>query len=511
MTSPHDVPVQRVKTRVRLRPRGFRRVVHALVELRWVVVRALYSWLMRPLRPIRRERFEALVGFGRHPMAKVLTPELEWYRTKGEALLGVICVDIVDEDFYAALLGRDSDRRFRWVAGEGSIVNVEEARKILTRLARENLKTGQTAFPQGDEAGKKQDIFDPIPNKKLHPSFVIVKHSSGHASARELISEMMHHYVDVDGNFIEQFQTTGFDSRLWELYLFAYFNEETLLTERPKPAPDFVVSRGQHKAAIEAVTVSRTQGGEVEDTAPERMSPERVKELTNDYMPIKFGSSLFSKLQKKYWDLPAAKDLPLVFAIADFHEKHAMTWTSTALTRYLYGVPHDFTYDDEGQLVISPIKIAKHLYKGKEIPSGFFFQPNAEHISAVLFSASGTISKFTRLGKLAGFGDRDVRIVRFGTNHHHDPNAALPDQFMFEVDERYYSETWAEGVSIFHNPNARIPLPHELFPAAAHHRFENGQIVSVLPEFHPYGSTTMIYVPERKRVAEQAAIRAASE
>jgi hypothetical protein len=82
---------------------------------------------------------------------------------------------------------------------------------------------------------------------------------------------------------------------------------------------------------------------------------------------------------------------------------------------------------------------------------------------------------------------------------------------MFEVDERYYSETWAEGVSIFHNPNARIALPRELFPSAARHGFENGQIVSVLPEFHPYGSTTMIFVPDRKRAAEQAAIRAASE
>jgi hypothetical protein len=36
---------------------------------------------------------------------------------------------------------------------------------------------------------------------------------------------MMHWYEDPDGNFIEQFQTTGFDARLWELYLFAMFCE----------------------------------------------------------------------------------------------------------------------------------------------------------------------------------------------------------------------------------------------------------------------------------------------
>jgi hypothetical protein len=31
---------------------------------------------------------------------------------------------------------------------------------------------------------------------------------------------MMRWYEDADGNFVEQFQTTGFNARLWELYLF---------------------------------------------------------------------------------------------------------------------------------------------------------------------------------------------------------------------------------------------------------------------------------------------------
>ena len=26
--------------------------------------------------------------------------------------------------------------------------------------------------------------------------------------------------IDADGNFVEQFQTTGFNARIWELYLF---------------------------------------------------------------------------------------------------------------------------------------------------------------------------------------------------------------------------------------------------------------------------------------------------
>jgi hypothetical protein len=362
---------------------------------------------------------------------------------------------------------------------------------------------------QGDEKGKKQDIFAAQPGKKLHPSFVILRDFVGHSAARGLIAEMMHHYVDVDGNFIEQFQTTGFDSRVWELYLFAYFNEESLLIERPKPAPDFVVSRGKLKAAVEAVTVNRTQSPMEEGkAAADDMTPEKVLELSMDFMPIKFGSPLFSKLSKRYWELPQIAGLPLVFAIADFHDKASMTWTSTALIRYLYGVHHDFTLDKDGKLKISPLKIKSHVYKGKEIPSGFFFLPDSEHVSAVLFSASGTISKFNRLGKIAGFGDKSVRMIRIGTNHRHDPNSALPDQFIFEVDDDYY-ETWGEGVSIFHNPNAKIPLPQEIFPSVGQHRFENGQIVSMLPEFHPYGSMTHIFVPRRKRTKVQDDLEAA--
>ncbi|HIF8421368.1 TPA: hypothetical protein ACX47I_005006, partial [Klebsiella pneumoniae] len=33
--------------------------------------------------------------------------------------------------------------------------------------------------------------------------------------------------------------------------------------------------------------------------------------------------------------------------------------------------------------------------------------------------------------------------------------------------------------------------PEALFPSIAHHYYDNGQIVSHLPEFHPYSSMTI--------------------
>ncbi|HBZ2097124.1 TPA: hypothetical protein MHM06_14365 [Klebsiella pneumoniae] len=53
------------------------------------------------------------------------------------------------------------------------------------------------------------------------------------------------------------------------------------------------------------------------------------------------------------------------------------------------------------------------------------------------------------------------------------------------------NETWGEGLSMFHNPNAKHPVPEALFPSIAHHYYDNGQIVSHLPEFHPYSSMTI--------------------
>lgn len=57
----------------------------------------------------------------------------------------------------------------------------------------------------------------------------------------------MSHFKDIDGNFIEQFQSTGFDARLWELYLNTYLIEEQLFFDRNYNAPDFIVKNMTNK------------------------------------------------------------------------------------------------------------------------------------------------------------------------------------------------------------------------------------------------------------------------
>lgn len=455
------------------------------------------------MHQIRKERFEALVGYSRLPHASMMSLEVEWWASDEELLLGTVLHDFSDSDFLSILLGRDADSRYRCIDVTASYESVSGAREALFASAQEVIESGQMTFPQGDERGKKIDIFQPIHSAdKLNVAFERVRALPGYSSARGIIAEAMHHYVDVDGNFIEQFQTTGFDSRLWELYLFAYLTEERLLIDRSHSAPDFLVSNGECVAAIEAVTVQASQDGKAEEINSEELTPQRIQELQRHYMPIKFGSPLYSKLKKKYWSKEHVAGRPLIFAIADFHASQSMMWSSTALHNYLYGVRHDFEVSPSGELIISPIKIEFHEHNGKRIPSGFFFTDDAENVSAVLFSATGTISKFIRMGKVAGFGDPEVKVLFTGTCHKYDPNAALPDRFLFEVDEQYI-ESWGEGISVFHNPNAKHPIPREMFPGVAHHYMqEDGQIVSFLPEFHPYGGLTIMIQPTKDGVEE---------
>lgn len=209
-------------------------------------------------------------------------------------------------------------------------------------------------------------------------------------------------------------------------------------------------------------------------------------------MPIKFGSPLTSKLARRYWELPHAAGMPLLFAIQDFSAQRSMLRSRSAFEVYIYGYVHDWERDSDGKLKIIPRKIESHQWGTKQIPSGFFDLPDAENVAAVVFSNSGTISKFNRMGLLAGFGSPRLHLERVGYAVDLDPNATSPKQFRHSVNDPTYEESWAEGLSVWHNPRAKHPLDARNLPTVAHHRLlANGQIESLVPDWHPLGSMTL--------------------
>lgn len=450
------------------------------------------------VKRIDEKKFRALVAHSRKPKHQFICKELDWLADEDENLLGCLLQDLCDLDFGGVILGKDENGQFRCFDSVGNIKIKDEALNWICNTIKWNVGQNKTTFPQGDE-GKKIDLFKPIVSiEKQHPYFLKLANEESFTPAKSVINILMNHYIDIDGNFVEQFQSEGFDARLWELYLDTYLHEEDFFLNRNHNAPDFLVEKYGHKVAIEAVIVGRKKENPVTllQPQPKVLHPSLILEKNENEMPIKFGSPLFSKLKKKYWNKNHVQGNPLIFAIADFHDDQSMQWSSNALMRYLYGYSVETKFEN-GQFIHSVAKIDKHQVGNKTIPSDFFSQPDTENVSAILFSASGTISKFNRIGKQAGFGSKNIKMYRYGASHNHEDGAIAPNFFSYEVSLKS-NETWAEGLSMFHNPNAKYPVPRELFPSIAHHYMQKSEMISYIPKFHPYSSLTMNFKIEDK-------------
>jgi hypothetical protein len=457
------------------------------------------------IKELSHERFNAFVDWTRGPLTGDFLQELEWYSDESEHVLGILTLDLMDDDFGFIILGRDENGRFRAIDLEHSLSDIDHARRRLKEVLHDHSQTGETVFPQDDELKSGVDLFTPlIPEHRWHSTFKTMIDYPHWQPAMGIMSEMMLHFIDVDGHFVKEFQSNGFDARCWELYLYAYFKEEQLFLDREYHAPDFMIGKYGQKVAIEAVTINPTENQKPPLRSEGDLyfrTDEEIKELLKNHVPIKFSGALTGKLKKKpaYWELEHVNGLPVVFALADFHEPQSITWTFPAILEYLYGITQEYSYDETGQLIINPLKVESYTKEnGSQIQAGFFFLPEAENVAAVLFSNSGTLSKFNRMGRLAGFGIDECIMYRSGVCHNHDPNAALPLPFLIEIAPGRATETWAEGLSMFHNPKAKHPVPRELFPSIAHHEFRDGQIYSLIPDFHPYTSVTIHLLPEDK-------------
>jgi hypothetical protein len=342
------------------------------------------------------------------------------------------------------------------------------------------------------------DIFKPVvPAARMNDALARLVDAEGFSSARGLIEAMMPYFEDVDGNFVEQFQSTGFDARFWELYLFALLTEGGYTFDRRLQAPDFLCRGISQQVFVEAVTVNPTRQGNIITEPPVPESKKEIVDYFKQYMPIKWGSALVSKLRKEYWTLPHVQGNPIVLAIQDFHVPRSMTFTHSTLIPYLYGLAFAAFYDADGKLYVNATPIDEHRWGDKRIESGFFRLPNSEMISAVIQNPTATISKFNRMGRLSGFGSKAVRMLRMGMAYNPDPDAALPLKYFRDVSSEDYQETWSEGLNIFHNPNARYPLDEAFFPHCMNHRLKNNQIVHSIPDFHPFTAETVILSPRR--------------
>lgn len=354
------------------------------------------------MREITENQFNAYC-YARQPLVRTMSNEIKWYEAGNRKLLATLLLDITDSDYNFVILARDSRKLFRAWRVSCSHPTIEDAEEKLASEFELLVNDGKDFYEQGDEKTPPHDILAfAVEEKNQHEYFKVLATEKRMEAARNLIVEAVYSYVDVDGNYIKEFQSRGFDSRIWELFLYIFLYDAGFEFNQNFNAPDYLVSFYGKQFCIEAVTVNSSENPERPDPSPPENDAE-LKLLCDDYLPIKFGSSLFSKLQKKYWEKPQVQGKPLIIAIHDYHMPGSMAWSRNSLVEYLYG-RRVRVQKLNGEKLIKEEKIESHTWKGKTIPSNFFNTENAENISAVLFTNTATITKFNRMGKLAGLG-----------------------------------------------------------------------------------------------------------
>jgi hypothetical protein len=102
------------------------------------------------------------------------------------------------------------------------------------------------------------DLFTPIvQSDQLHPEFVNILAFRNEANIN-IVNGWGDGFVDRDGKFIREFQTT-FHSSFWELYLYAVLKNVGCTVDFKYASPDFVVT-GPIGFSIEAAVALHAQG-----------------------------------------------------------------------------------------------------------------------------------------------------------------------------------------------------------------------------------------------------------
>lgn len=467
-------------------------------------------------KPITRARFNVFAIGTRLSRVHYIAEELSWWGSLDERLIAMVARDKIDNDYSWIILARDELGRFRcadlktsyptqWHAEEGLCFAIADAvqHKDIVEMGRQ---LGETNAPI--DLLKLPTDCDP---KTLHPYFRELLESPGREPGRAVIREIGPWLTPKDPHLVSEFQNKGFDQRLWEIYLWAAFKDFGLDVEQLE-APDFRCTSSNADFTVEATTAAPSAMGPLAEH-PEPNTVEETAAFLDNYMPLKYGSALNSKLNKvdkdglHYWERTESKGKPFVLAIADFHkpvskgEIGSMTYTQSALWQYLYGQRIYWEFENE-KLVIKPQKIGMHKFGGKVVPSGFFDQPTAENVSAVIFSNAGTIAKFDRMGVVAGFGAKGFGYLRVGLKVNPDPNAVIGDAFVVDVTSSDYEEYWTDEIQVFHNPKAKFELPFDNLLGATHHYFEDGMLRSVSPVGSILSSYSIILQPSAPMTAE---------
>lgn len=343
------------------------------------------------------------------------------------------------------------------------------------------------------------DLFHPIvEERKLHPLFRKIVGESAYRPAMRAINEWSYGLLDRKleaDKFIKEFQTT-FNSSLWELYLNKAFSILGFQADYSKPSPDFHLIHGSgRRVNVEAVTANN-KNNESSDYYSATSFKESMNLSDKEFLDqstiklagkIKDKNDLFvGKNGKKYpySALAHVVGKPFVIAVAPFDNHMSYAQNNMAINRVLYGLepPDENWVQKKVDYINKP--------NGQRVSLGIFTDNSYENVSAVIFSTTGMFGKaiisnsfqgmvkatryrqmsfeyFLRAEGKSMLGAHHIKVDSghdIFTLRFFDGNNVCGSDTHLYVSSKH-TESHLDGLHIYYNPYARIPLDSDLFSA----------------------------------------------
>ncbi|QWC88807.1 glycosaminoglycan attachment site [Cupriavidus metallidurans] len=303
------------------------------------------------------------------------------------------------------------------------------------------------------------DLFTPVlPQSKLCESFKRIA-AQATAADRALLAKWLDGFLDRDGKFVQEFQST-FNSGFWELYLHAALTELGMSMDYRFNRPDFVVT-SPIDFCIEAVTaqpagMDRLDPGTLDDIAA---SMEDINELNRKAM-VRLSNAFHSKhrkLKSEYFSLSHVEGKPFVLAIAAFDSPAFFALSTRPIEALLY----NYYVDEEAFIAGNRTSLEGEFLEavakdnGARIELGVFASDLFSEISAVIYNPTATWGKVRSMSQLEPSESLVINSLRY------NPHSEIPHHVVGMKGK--VSESLLDGLCIFHNPYAKYPLPYHPF------------------------------------------------
>lgn len=317
-------------------------------------------------------------------------------------------------------------------------------------------------------------LFVPIVDKSLwHPNFASVL-TPLHKAECDVVEGWASGFVDRDGKFVREFQTT-FNSSFWEIYLYALFKSYGIEVDWSKSRPDFCASKGDKSFIVEATTANAAQG--MPNEWDREFSSEELGRLTrftpmNTEAMIRLSNAIHVKARKyedSYRKLAHVQGKPFVIAVAPFEQPHFILLHDRPIRALLYD-----EYVDEDAYIAHPKRFPngppsvslRRVFKqnGSPIELGLFNDASLASVSAVVYSCTAT------WGKLATQSHNPMCEVFVASVWASSPNGAPQRRFQKRSEQ---NEGIHDGLQVYHNPYATHPLAPDVFrrPGVVQHYY----------------------------------------